>query len=247
MKPSQIVTTLFTFVLGVSAAFAHDFSWENLQTASMKLNKQFDYEAHVDGYMQAYRPDLWKRYRDDEFALEEKRVETIELMKKRAEKFSLDEDFVLNVRLDLGKYDFRESRFPIENMTENYYWYASKYSVGDLPGQFTVRFSNVSLLSVIPMSKESANDFVKRNKNSYGQVNRTVSATIWFRLTELKHKDSEFVAEIQSAKIYEDAAKTRLMHEFKKPPAPKKDSNESGVAVKTGTVDSEPAASVEPK
>lgn len=209
--------------LASAPVMAHDFSWENLQTASMKLNKQFDFEANVDGYMQAYRPDVWKRYRNDEFALEEKRIETIELMKKRAEKFAIDEDFVLNVRLDLGKYDFRESRFPIENMTETHYWYASKYSVGDLPGQFTVRFSNVSLMNAIPMAKESASDFVKRHKDSYGQVNRAVSATILFRLVELKHKDNEFVAEIQSAKVFEDTAKTRLLHEFKKPPPPKKE------------------------
>ena len=216
-----IVTLLVPFTS--MPAWAHDFSWENLQTASMKLNKQFDFEANVDGYMQAYRPDIWKRYHNDEFALEEKRVETIELMKKRSEKFSLDEDFVLNVRLDLGKYDFRESRFPIENMTETHYWYVSKYPVGDLPGQFTIRFSNVSLLNAIPMVKESANDFVKRHKDSYGQVNRAVSATILFRLVELNHKDNEFVAEIQSAKVFEDTAKTRLLHEFKKPPPPKKE------------------------
>lgn len=193
---------------------AHDFSWDNFLLARMKLDKGFDYRAHADSYMQVFRPTVWKTYKNDEFELEDKRNETVDLMKSRVDDFSLDETFTLNTRLEIGKYDFDQNSFPVENMSENHYWYEYKYSNADFPSTFKVYLSNTEVLSAIPMEKSVASDFVKRRRDRYGNINRYLHATIKFKIVKLKNGRDEFVGEIQSAKIFDDEGRTRVVYEF---------------------------------
>lgn len=117
----------FWVLVGMTTAVqAHDFSWDTLLIAKMKLQRGFDYESHVDSYMQVFRSSAWNRYKNDEFELEDRRNETLNLMKERVDLFDLDEELTINTTFSIGKYDFGKEEFPITEATSDHYWYQSR-------------------------------------------------------------------------------------------------------------------------
>lgn len=83
MKRSTLTTAtllvLSVFVLG-SRAHAHDFTWDNLAFASIKLDKNFDIDANIEWYMEEYRTATWNLCRNDEFLMHEKKIETRKIL-----------------------------------------------------------------------------------------------------------------------------------------------------------------------
>lgn len=201
------VLTLFTATCG-----AHDFSWDNLLMAKMKLDKGFDYGAHVDAYMKVFRPNVWKRYQNDEFELEAKREETIALMKERISAFDLNEEFELNATMTIGKYDFEQNEFPIVEATQSHYWYEYRYSVAEFPSRMSAYFSNPEVVRAIPMEREAAQSFLNRRKDRYGNIDRKVQVNVRFKIEKLKNARDEFLVVIESAKFYDDMGRTRMIH-----------------------------------
>ena len=112
---------------------AHDLDWKSLLIASLNLRQGLDYDANVDSYMEAFRPDVWKRYRNDEFEMVGKRKETMELMKQAIAGFSLQETFVVRTSTEFGNYEFDSKSFPIVGWSESSYFYASSYPHGSFP------------------------------------------------------------------------------------------------------------------
>ena len=81
--------------------------------ARMKLDKFFDYDVNAEGYMQAFRPDVYRAYRNDEFQFRRKKQETVEMMKAAAEKSPLEAVLTLKAGLRFGSYDFTPSNIPL--------------------------------------------------------------------------------------------------------------------------------------
>lgn len=196
---------------------AHDFSWDNLLLSKMKIQKGFDYEAHVDSYMKVFRPVVWKRYQNDEFELEDKRRETLSLMKDRVDAFQIEEEMELNGTMTLGGYDFDNLEFPIKEATESHYWYKSRYTSSDFPSSFSIYFSNPELIRTLPMEKDEARSFITRRKDRYGNVDRRIQMTLKFTVSKMKNAHDEFLVEIKSARFYDDKGRTRLVHQVTTP------------------------------
>lgn len=152
MKKSFTLAVLCTLMVSTSV-MAHDLNWDNLMIAAVKLQPQFDYEANVDSYMNIYRSDVWNRYRNDEFELQDKREETIKMMKERVSSFPLNEEFVVYTSFEFGDYDFKKQIFPLDSLTEATYFHASNWNHGSFPDTYKVFFSNPSKIGDINMTQ----------------------------------------------------------------------------------------------
>ena len=214
----------FALVLAVGTlstntrANAQGFDYRSMMSARMKLDPYFDFEEYAASYMQALRPTVYQSCRNDEFQFFAKRKETMELMKRAAEAFSLDQQFTLNTTVTIGNYDFEKAAFPIVESSETHYWYTNrpKYCP-KLPSKYVIFLANRELISSISMTPEMAQRFIAGRKNSYGQVNRKVEAIIRFKIRELRPERHEFNVEIVSAHFYADRNRTRLIHSVRKP------------------------------
>ena len=220
------IVALFVCVAG-GTAVAHDFSYDNLMIARMKMDEGFDYEAFAESYMQVFRPVVYKSYRDDEFQFRKKKKETIELMKKAAKNFDLTKDFTINTTMTLGKYDFDKQEFPVIQATDTHYWYKNRPRYGsDLPSSYKIFFSNHDLIRTVPMPEERAGEFIAQRKDRSGRINRVVQCTLKFRIERIRTSNQEFSVTIESAKFYDDKGRTRQIHQIERPKKPKKKADE---------------------
>lgn len=210
----RIAVFTIMFLMISANSFANDFSWDNLLLARMKIQKGFDFEAYVDSYMKVYRPVVWKRSQNDEFELEDKRLETLSLMKERVESFSVEQEMELNCSMTLKGYDFENSEFPVKEAEESYYWYKYRYTNSDFPSKLSIYFSNPEIIRTLPMDKDAARSFISRRKDRYGNIDRTVQVSLKFKIVKLKNERDEFLVEIQSARFYDDKGRTRLVHQI---------------------------------
>lgn len=198
------VSVFIAAMLFSVGAMAYEFSWDNLMLSDAKLNSDYDYEAYVDAYMMRYRRPIWKKYKNDEFELEGKRQETIEMMKKRFAAFDLNQDFVINTGFKFGKYDFKKESFPLDGISANSYFYESKgwYGENVFPSRYSVHFTNPEIMDVLPMKKDDAKAFIQGKKNEYGRVDRRLPARIKFKILK-KRGQSEFDAKITEITVYD--------------------------------------------
>lgn len=208
-----MATALLAGCLFSTNAFAGDFTWGELLNGRMKLDKSFDYEVHVDSYMKNFRSAVWNRYRNDEFELQDKREETIRMMKDKANQFPLEEEMVINTTFEIGKYDFKKKMFPLAPLSESSYYYDINHSSGTLPRQLKVYFSNPDMIKDLPMEKNNAKAFVSRHKDTYGNVNRTVYGSLHFKLIQIKGSDS-LLAKVTAAEVFEDNSRSKLLRKY---------------------------------
>lgn len=204
------VTILFSSVLS-----AHEFSWDNLMLSDAKLNPNYDYEVHVDAYMTRYRNPVWKKYKNDEFELESKRQETIEIMKKRFESFDLNQEFVINTTFEFGKYDFKQQFFPLEGVSANSFFRQSKrwYDERVFPNTYGVFFTNTEIMGTLPMEKDAAKAFIQSKKSQSGRIDRRLPAQIKFKIVQ-KRGEAEFDASITEITVY-DKKRSSVLAVFK--------------------------------
>lgn len=214
LKKKIIAAAVASTLLFTSSASAiNDFSWTNLMLASVKLNSNFDYETYVDSYMKEYRNPVYKRYRNDEFNMRTKRAETIEMMKERIRNFDLDEPFIINTSVEMGKYNFDTESFPIQGIGANSYFYERNYA-GDFPNTYKVRFSNFELIGDIEMAPGEAEDFIAQRKDSYGSINRKLPIRLKFKIVDREANDM-LIAEFIEVKVYEERNFSKTLVIFK--------------------------------
>jgi Domain of unknown function (DUF4852) len=193
---------------------AHDLDWKNLLLATLKLRHGLDYDANVDSYMQVFRPDVWNRYRNDEFEMVSKRKETIELMKQAIERFSIQEPFVVRTSTRIGSYEFDSKSFPLDGWSESSYFYASNYPHGDFPSSIEVFISNPQVVKRLAMSEVQAKEFVRNRKDRHGEINRMIYVKLNLKITKVKAEPDELLAEITKYWLYADANYSKLLYEF---------------------------------
>ena len=212
----------------------YEWNWHNMLLARDKLDDAFTLEEHVEDYMKTARYKVWNQAENDEFQLERKRVETLQIIKKRVEAFDLNRDFMLRTKLEFGTYDFTSKSFPIEEASGNHYW--SEDSDGDypdsLPSRIEVYLVDANMMSAIPMDPRQAERFVAARKDVGGWINRKVYAKIRLHITAVR-SPGELEAEVRWAQIFSDRAYTKLLYETPMSPfysetlVPKDDSNAS--------------------
>ncbi|MCC7335404.1 MAG: DUF4852 domain-containing protein [Pirellulaceae bacterium] len=204
-----LLTVVAGLYLNTLSAMAHEFTWDNLAFASIKLNPEFDIDANVDWYIEEYRPDVWKKYRNDEFLFREKWEESRELLRQRIAQFNLEETFVIRGNLRIGEYNFESQEFPLEPNGSQSYWYESSYKYSDvLPSTMKVYFTNHEFMRALRLDRNSAKNLVTSRKDAYGNIDRAIYANIEMRIVKLEAA-GELKAEALSVTYYSDSARTR--------------------------------------
>ena len=196
----------------------HEFNWENLLIARVKLDKDFDIDAHVDDYLKAFRPKVWKQIRNDEFQLGKNRAEAKRIFQERIDEFDLKQDFMIQGTLTFEKFNFERSAFPIVEATAGNYWYERCNSDSDFPERFKVFYENPSLIAYVPMEPDVAESFINTRKDKRGDVNRRIYAKIRIRIRSIRDDDDELSSEIRWAQFFSDNRYTKLLYETPKPP-----------------------------
>lgn len=206
-----------------SSARSEEFNWENMLHVWMKFNKDFEYtNRNIESYMKAIRPQTWEQVRNNEFQLNDQRKEIEKLMKERVAAVKAEVPMTLNVKLNIGKYDFDAKGFPIENLTETHYWYQSARNYADsLPYQFNLYFKNTQGHNFLAMDPKAAEALLADRKNRYGDIDRQFQSTINCRIVKRKGGES-LLAEIDDIKVYSDNGKTKLVGQLGAAPSSKK-------------------------
>lgn len=217
--------TLCTFLallglsnLSVAAEPTHRFSWDTLLAASIKFQKDYNYDAIADSYLRVFEPAVWNHVKEDEFKLTKERKRVVEQCKREVEVFSLDQDLVLNTSLTLGKYNFDTESFPVTNMTERFHWYEDRFRVSEFSSTLRLYLTNYELLATLPMPPEQAEEFLNGRKDSRGRINRRVDVKLRIRFVGLKPRSkTDLLGDVQSATLYHNRTQKLVMREIVKP------------------------------
>jgi hypothetical protein len=190
-----------------SQAIAHDFTWDNLAMACIKLDKNYDVDANVEWYMKNYREDTWNLARNDEFLMHDKKQETRKIFQNRIDQFDVEQTFILRGDTQINDYDFTNKEFPRNPSGPDSYWYkySSKYS-DSIPSTLKVFMKNFQFLGGVPMEPDAARAFIQSRKNSNGYVDRNVYAIIEFRVVKMRD-EGELLAEALKVTYYRDSAR----------------------------------------
>lgn len=210
----RLLPFLFLSLTAFGAYAQHSFDSHTLYLAHIKLTDGYDYAAHVDNYMRAQRNAVWQTYRNDEFELEGKRNETIEMMKERVAALDLSEPFSINTNVEFGSYDFDKGAYPIEGPGANSYY--STRRAAHYPYPFAtskVFFNNPEIIQDLGMDKADAKAFLNARKRN-GYVNRRLPAVIHFRVVDKGSNPNEFNTEITKVEVYSDRDQNQLLVEF---------------------------------
>lgn len=206
------ITTLLLFSQGTVAA--HEFTWHNLLNASAKMTENFDYQNYVDSYMQLYRKQVWQKYHDDEFALQDKRKETIKIMKEKFESFDASEPFVIRTELSFGKYDFENNIFPVNGLEKGTYFPQSHYNTGAFPHSFELHVKSVDRIGDLSMPKNEARKFINSRKDTNGDVDRTIFAKLLINPTGSSSDLEKVEGELVKVTLFSDQGMQQQIQEF---------------------------------
>jgi hypothetical protein len=211
ISAALLLTATFS---STSALASNQLEWNNLMQTAVNLQTDFDYESNVDSYMKLYRSAVWKKYKNDEFELEDKRQETITMMKNKFSKFDMSEEYVINTNFSTDKYDFKKQSFPINGVSESSYYQANNYSAGTFPRTFRVMFSNANMIGDLDMPKAEAKNFIKARKDRYGSIDRKVPVKLTFKIKSLDSDGFTLKAELTNVTLYANKKRSKVLAEF---------------------------------
>jgi Domain of unknown function (DUF4852) len=200
-------------LIGPPSSRADDFQWETMVHYWIRMNRDFEYsDKRIDSYMQAFRPQQWNKVRNNEAIIDDARKELKKLMEERAKDVKLDATFTLHLPMRFGDHDNDMPGFPIVQMSESTYWMTggNRYTQA-LPSQFHLYFRNTQQFNSLPMTKLDAGALMTRRTNDFGSIDRTVYVILKCKIVKLKSTSGEFLADIEEATAFEDAAKTKKL------------------------------------
>lgn len=184
------------------ASFAADFTYNSILPVYLKLDKTMMPEDIVDGYMQTYRPEVWSKYKDDEFEMDTKRKESLAMLKDVISSARADETFTIQTRFQFGEYNFEKQQFDFHPFSEGLYFNVTQ-CCSSLLNSIKVSFANPETIDGIPMEKAAAKQFLSSRKSSGGYVNRDIFARIKIHMTGVKTR-GELVAQIDQVQLLDN-------------------------------------------
>lgn len=205
VRASLISTLLAASGLPSKAA---DFTYDSVLPVYLKLDSTLMPEDIVDGYMETYRPEVWSKFRNDEFELEEKREETLKMMKDRIASADAGEAFTIQTQFEFGDYDFKNEKFDFRPLADGLFFKLA-HCCTSLPRSIKVSFLNADLIDGIAMPKDQAKTFLNSRKSSGGYVDRSVLAKLSIVMKEVPAR-GDLKSEIQSVEIYNKDGRTLI-------------------------------------
>lgn len=182
-----------------------DCNWENLLPAYMSYSGEFDYAAHVEGYIAALHPAVWQKIKNDRSAIDRAKGGYIREMENQGAAYDRSGTYVVRVPVYYGEYDVARDAFPLKSKIKGGTHtsiadivVATKFSdthdllVGEVrpyPTRFLVSFSanpGASLpLTEIPLDADERKDLIEYRTGDRG-YNRQAIAKIEFNIVGLK-------------------------------------------------------------
>lgn len=132
-------------------------------------------------YLRRFNKENYDKYRKDEFELDNQKQISTNKMKENIASMSDTTSYYTDIELNLDNYDFSTMSFPVK--FEKYYTLLQ-----NLAGEFTetnLVFANQDIFIKLPVDKSTANSFIKRRKNRFGDIDRTVFARVYFKNTPI--------------------------------------------------------------
>lgn len=204
------LAAMSAFISGLAGltAAAAEFNYDAVLPVYLKLDRTLLPEDIVDGYMEKYRPEVWQKYRYDEFELEEKRAETLKMMKEIISSTSIGNLFTIQTRFEFGDYNFESQKFDFQPFSGGLY-FALDSCCTSLPRRIQVSFVNPGIVDGIAMPKDEARNFLNARKSSGGHVDRSVLAKVNIVLKDVPTR-GELKSEIQSVHLYDRQGRTLI-------------------------------------
>jgi hypothetical protein len=126
----------------------------------------------------------YEKYKNDEFDFNGAVNKAFQELEPLVTNLSYDETYSTRVKMEIGNYDFQNSSFPING------WGAFEF--GTFSSHKDIIFTKNNLVfinpenfSLIPVPVNMANNFIKRRKDEYGLIDRSIFAKIFFKIVNL--------------------------------------------------------------
>ena len=132
-------------------------------------------------YLYRFNNKVFEKYRQDEFELDNQKQIASEVLKTQINKVIDTTTYCINLKLSFDNYDFSSMSFPVGGYDDSYTIIKSA-DWGKYPSTDMV-FVNQKEFSKIQVDKAVANGFIKRKKDKYGNIDRTVFAKVYFKNT----------------------------------------------------------------
>jgi hypothetical protein len=186
-------------------AQAAEFTYQNVLLAYIKLSHDFPIDYMADDLMQVFRPEIWQRVHNDEFALQKRRAETLAMIRNNLALLSPGEEFTLQTAIQFGAYDFNAHKFDLHPFTEATY-FPVEFCCTDLPSRIRVGFANPGLLDGLPLPEASARALLSKHAN-----NRELQALVRFRMQSAA-ADYHVTAVIDQVDVLDPANGNRVLY-----------------------------------
>ncbi|MEW5682373.1 MAG: DUF4852 domain-containing protein [Pseudomonadota bacterium] len=194
------------------------YNWAYFFTAYRKMSKYFSYDQNATDLMRIYYPDIYTKYRNDEFELASKRQAAVSKIKQTTEEFDETRVHQLFTEWDFGTYDFEKSEFPLDSLTTTTSYSFKQDSLrmpsNNFPREFRLYFTNPEVIGNLKMDPEAAKVFLQKKKNSRGTINRELPAMFYFKLVRLDEGEGIFYAEILDGEVYYGKDDKRVVKSF---------------------------------
>ena len=152
---------------------------------------------------------------EDEFELEDRKKETIQLMKEKVEGFNLHDEFTINTNIEFGKYNFKKGVYPLMGLNKNSFYFEDKHYIDTYPKRFKMFLRNSEIITAIKMEKVKAKTFLKSRKDKYGSIDRELPSEIKIVIEKLGEGEGELIGRITEINIFEDKEHNTLFATFK--------------------------------
>lgn len=199
MRMTKVILAM-VFVFSVNA-FAREWNLNDghlvesfgLGIVGKKLDV-YDPDALGEWALETYYYNKYRKTKNDEFEFDAAKQWALNAFKKRIGMVKLPgskSDIHLYLNSEFGKYDFKNQRFPLKGMTaESFIRYNGE-------GKVVSSYKNSKLVlenadaekNYLPMAKEEARKFIRRRKDSYGDIDRRLVLHYVYRLKSAEEKD----------------------------------------------------------
>lgn len=200
----KVYTTLLVSIICMLGLFAQatlkstDAFFIYLKGSQYQLSET-DYEE----YAMTCESKIYKKYRNDEFEWEDQLEQLKTNFNQKIANSSLDTEYRLVTSIEFGKYDSTRGGyivelsdgiyFPLDSMeksiSDSVLIYYSKNYESLFFKKIALKLDSLSDYSFIPMEKDTAKDFLQGRKDSRGNVNRTVTIVIRYKLASFDSQE----------------------------------------------------------
>lgn len=195
-------------------------TWDTLLPAWLSFQRE-SISQYGEHFLATFHPDEYKQIREDEFRLRRRVQQAVKESEDLASRFDPTTNYLFEVELKLGSYDFEKQAFPIENVTSDRYWdiaSGNRRVAGMIPSRFYLYLVNPSLMSSVPMAETTAEQWLQSRKGDRGNIDRRVRAKLRFQLLKngVGGYSESFQVNLLSGVVY-DPQTNRELNRFTKP------------------------------